>query len=314
MSVAATPTVELQASFARHETFHPRYGWLKKGFDEARDEPGVFLRKDTTTVLGVGKNMVRAMRYWCLAYKVLRKERRGDNSRLFDLRPTDFGNNLLSDRGWDPYLEDPGSLWLLHWQLLRAPCRAPAWWAIFNRLRLSEFTDKTLLEELRRFRDEHEDFEGIADSSLEKDARCLLRMYGSVTQGRDLPEDSVDSPFAELDLLRAIPGSQHEWAINTGPKRQLPDDVVVYACLDYAIQTGGARLLSVSGLASNEGSPGRAFALSEAALGDALARYSEHNAGPVSLAHSAGNRQLRLPPDLDADAADEVLRNYFDGN
>jgi len=29
--------------FARHETFHPRFGWLKKGFDAAVEESGVFL-------------------------------------------------------------------------------------------------------------------------------------------------------------------------------------------------------------------------------------------------------------------------------
>src|SRR5262249_13821575 len=183
--------VELHASFARHETFHPRYGWLKKGFDHASEDPGVFLREDATTILGVGKNMVRAIRYWCLAYKVLREERRDDNFRLFDLYPTEFGTRLLGDHGWDPYLEDPGSLWLLHWLLLRSPCRAPGWWAVFNTNRSSEFSDAALLQELRRFRDEHEGWDDVANGSLEKDVRCILRMYGSVTQGRDLLEDSV---------------------------------------------------------------------------------------------------------------------------
>jgi hypothetical protein len=26
---------KIQPIFARHETFHPRFGWLKKGFDKA---------------------------------------------------------------------------------------------------------------------------------------------------------------------------------------------------------------------------------------------------------------------------------------
>ena len=43
--------------FARHETFHPRFGWLKKGFDAAVEEPEVFLREDAPVQLGVGKNI-----------------------------------------------------------------------------------------------------------------------------------------------------------------------------------------------------------------------------------------------------------------
>lgn len=104
----------------------------------------MFARDDATTVLGVGKNMVRAIRYWCLAYKVLAEVPSKNNPRVSDLLPTDFGKKLLSERGWDPYLEDPGSLWLLHWHLLRAPCKAPSWWAIFNRARPQEFTDDAI--------------------------------------------------------------------------------------------------------------------------------------------------------------------------
>jgi hypothetical protein len=311
MTALADATVELHGSFARHETFHPRYGWLKKGFDHASRDPGVFLREDATTILGVGKNMVRAIRYWSLAYKVLAEERRTDNFRLFDLYPTDFGQRLIADEGWDPYLEDPGSLWLLHWQLLRSPCRAPAWWAVFNKSRSSQFSDAALLEELRRFRDENEEWEDVADGSLEKDVRCLLRMYGSVTQGRDLLEDSVDSPFAELELIRPLPATKRHWALNVSAKRQLPDAIVAYACLDYALMSDStARLVGVASLGRNPGAPGRAFALTEVAIQDSLARYSERNATPIRLTHGAGNAQLVLPGDVEA-AAFSILDRYY---
>ena len=62
--------------FARHETFHPRYGWLRKGFVAARNDPQIFLRKDAHISLGVGKNMARSIRYWCHAFKLLREETR----------------------------------------------------------------------------------------------------------------------------------------------------------------------------------------------------------------------------------------------
>jgi Protein of unknown function (DUF4007) len=311
LTVLIESAIELHGSFARHETFHPRYGWLKKGFDHACEDPGVFLREDATTVLGVGKNMVRAIRYWCLAYKVLDERRRDDNFRLFDLHPTDFGQRLLGDEGWDPYLEDPGSLWLLHWQLLRSPCRAPAWWALFNSSRSTQFGDAALVEELRRFRDEYESWEDVADGSLQKDVRCLLRMYGSVTQGRDLVEDSVDSPFAELELFRPLPGMKRQWSLHVGAKRSLPDAILAYACLDSTVMTSnGAKLVGVAGLARNAGSPGRVFALTEVAIHDALARYSEQYETPIQLTNAAGHLQLVLPADAEA-AATTILDRYY---
>ena len=53
--------------FARHETFHPRFGWLKKGYDAAVKNNNIFLEEDAAVTLGVGKNMVRSIRYWCSA-------------------------------------------------------------------------------------------------------------------------------------------------------------------------------------------------------------------------------------------------------
>lgn len=303
--------MQFARAFARHETFHPRYGWLKKGFDQASDDPSVFAAKDATTRLGVGKNMVNAIKYWCLAYKVLEEQKNVEHPRMVDAVPTKFGRLLLGDDGWDPYLEDPASLWLLHWKLLRSPSRAPSWWAVFNESGSVEFSEDSLLEDLKRFRDAEPDWLDIADGSLEKDARCLLRMYGSVTQGRDLPEDSVDSPFSELDLFRPVAGSRRHWLLNVGSKRHLPDDLVVYACLDFAgSERRETRLIGLASLTLGAGSPGRAFALNESALADAISRHSERNESSVRLTNSAGNLQLGIPENPEQAAAN-ILQNYF---
>jgi hypothetical protein len=57
--------------FARHETFHPRFGWLKKGYDKANYDNLVFSKESAPVVLGVGKNMVKAIKYWCIAFKIV---------------------------------------------------------------------------------------------------------------------------------------------------------------------------------------------------------------------------------------------------
>ncbi len=94
LSLVNSPNSVTQVNpvWARHETFHPRFGWLKKGFDWAEKDSGIFVQPDAPVRLGVGKNMVRSIRYWCKTFKVLEED-----------RPTDFGRQLFSNSGWDSF-------------------------------------------------------------------------------------------------------------------------------------------------------------------------------------------------------------------
>ena len=47
-----------ERSFARHETFHPRYGWFRKAYAFVADEGNDFNQEDAPRLSGVGKNMV----------------------------------------------------------------------------------------------------------------------------------------------------------------------------------------------------------------------------------------------------------------
>src|SRR3982751_766102 len=108
----------VQHAFSGHETFPFRYPWLKKGYDAVLSDGSVFVRDDAITTLGVGKNMVRSIRHWCLAAGILEE---GDKEGL---RPSDLGKLILADDGLDPYLEDPASLWLIHWKIASNRSRA----------------------------------------------------------------------------------------------------------------------------------------------------------------------------------------------
>src|SRR3972149_1998131 len=106
--------------FAGHETFTLRYGWLKKAVDAVNEDPLTFTRDDALVRLGVGKNMVRSIRHWGLATGILEEDSQANN-RGRSIRPSPLGKLLFSRRGLDPYLEDPATLWLLHWQLAGSP-------------------------------------------------------------------------------------------------------------------------------------------------------------------------------------------------
>ena len=124
-------------SFARHETFHPRYGWFRKAYSVAAAAPYAFGRDDAPVVIGVGKNMVRAIRFWGLAAKLITEDPQSPNRRAPQFVPTRRGHALFGDQGWDPYMEDPGTLWLLHWAAAARRLSCPVCWLGIQRVQRS---------------------------------------------------------------------------------------------------------------------------------------------------------------------------------
>jgi hypothetical protein len=279
--------------FARHETFHPRFGWLKKGFDRTSADSGIFLREDAPVRLGVGKNMVRAIRYWCSAFKLLK-----------DDQPTEFGQQLLSSGGWDPYLEDPASLWLLHWKLLESPNLATTWNFTFNHFHQVEFTVEELFYQLCEYRDR--EAPRISDSSLKKDVNCILRMY-VVQPSNQVSEDSLDCPFTQLGLIHTAGDSRHQM-FRVGPKPNLAPEIIVYACLRHSAGSS-AKTISIANLLYDMGSPGFVFKLTESAICDAIETVARRWK-QISLSDAAGKLQFAFADQPQSLAAD-ILASYY---
>ncbi len=294
-------------AFARHETFHPRFGWLRKAVDHASRDPGVFNRPDAPVILGVGKNMVNAIRYWGLAFKLLQTAPNPDRPRVPLYEPTEFGRRLLSDEGWDPWLEDPGSLWLLHWSLLQPTCIAPVWWVTFHDFPPQQFIETQLTAQVIELAAAAA-WEGVLQASVRKDVDCLLRTYTVRQHGRSGLDELLDCPFRELGLLETVPGGSGFRFVD-GAKPSLPDAVVTYACLQFMAASGDARSISIARLSHDPGSPGGAFRLPERALSDALARLAGHTPG-LQVAEPGGLRQLLVDSDPAAFAETVITRYY----
>lgn len=297
--------------FARHETFHPRYLWLKKGFDAAEEDPEAFIRSDAHVRLGVGKNMVRAIRYWCHAFKLL-EEDHSVEGRATGSKPSEFGAWLLSsENGRDPFLEDLGSLWHLHWKLLSEPCEATGWWYTFFAHTNAEINPKELAADLRKYVDSDFPTARTADSSLKKDVNCLIRMYGVLPSGSDISEASIQCPFAELGLLRPA-AEKKTYVFRMGPKPGLSAEIITAASLDFVsrkLETG-VRTISLSRLVHEEGSPGLAFKLPESVLYAALEEVAENDSA-ITLSDTAGIVQLSFESDP-SDLSQELLESHYE--
>ncbi len=100
-------TNNIKYTFSGHESFPCKTLWLKKGYDFVKAEKD-FNSAEAVVDLGVGKNMVSAVRYWYKAFGLDQKaETRWIADFIFD-----------TTTGKDPYMEDLGTLWLMHFLLI----------------------------------------------------------------------------------------------------------------------------------------------------------------------------------------------------
>ena len=296
--------------FARHETFHPRYGWFRKAYAQAARDPRAFSRDDAPVEIGVGKNMVKAIRFWGLAAKMIVEDPKSPNPRSPDLVPTCFGHALFGESGWDRYMEDPGTLWLLHWRLLAAPSRLPVWWLAFNEFNAVEFTSDDLEATTAIQLDATAEWANPHPKSLKKDLSAFFRTYAPAERShRTGIEDHLDCPLRELNLIdRSAATGRYRFTL--GPKASLPSAIVSYAVLDYVSRAGtGGKTVTLSRLAREPGAPGLAFKLTETELRAALEPTLERT-DALSLTTPTGAAQLAWSQDP-ATVATTILDDYY---
>jgi len=291
--------------FARHETFHPRFGWIKKGFDVVSNDQTVFLKEDAHIHLGVGKNMGHSIKYWCLAFKVLKQETINKSATI---APSDFGKKLLAENGYDPFLEDVASLWLLHWKLLKPHCYATAWDYTFNQFRQVEFSSEDLLEELSDYRNNHAS--RISDSSLNKDISCILRMYCKNNVATEFSEETLDCPFTDLGLIQKVRNTKY-YRFNIGAKPTLPAEIIMAACFEFiGLRDNNQRSISISNLLYEPSSPGMIFKLTESVICSSIEQLGQ-SFNNITLSDTAGIIQLSFKEDPNV-LSKQILDSYYE--
>lgn len=297
-----------RASFSGHGTFPFRYAWLKKACDQVKADPRVFGREDAMVIFGAGKNMVGSIRHWALVCGVIEEDPAVANNRGRHLRVTELGEKLFADDGWDPYLEDPATLWFLHWQITKDPEKATTWYWVFNQLNQSEFDRRELVAELLRLADQH-GWARVAQSSVKRDVDCFVRTYAPMrATKRSVPEDGLDCPLVELGLLNPGANSQ-SFGLRRNDPSHLSATIFTYALIEY-IQNRDtqANTVSLEEILFAPGSPGRVFTLTEDAVMRRLDDLKRITDGKLVYDETAGLKQVivhELPSPL------RILKRYY---
>jgi hypothetical protein len=296
----------VRPTFGGHEKFVFRHGWLKKGVDGVKKKPLIFTNDEALVMLGVGKNMVRSIRHWCLATGLV--EEMDGVGLAHPLQTTHLADKLLSDRGWDPYLEDIGSLWLLHWQLSTNLTRCFVWHILFSKFLETEFTKRQLANYLSSQFEHHAVH--TTPGTIDREIDACLRTYVPAVRTKlgAIAEETLDCPLAELDIVRFIP-SDNIYRFNIGPKISLPLGVFGYALLSFLSSTAeNRRTVAVDECLYQEGSPGQIFKLDENSVVEYLESLKEATKGKIRLEETAGLRQVYLDESLGENYEDQALK------
>lgn len=211
-------------TFSGHESFQCRNLWLKKGYDFVIKGKS-FNDEDAVVELGVGKNMVSSIRYWMRAFNLLTT-----SDEL-----TKLAHKLLSDDGYDPYLEDEGTLWLLHYELVRKGF-ASSYSIVFNELRREkiEFTCTNFVNFVRRKSEDEKSFV-VNEKTVADDFAVLIKMYLRSESTNKDKEDTFSGLLTELDLVKSFKKDKEKeefFVIENTNRAEIPDEIILYAIID----------------------------------------------------------------------------------
>ena len=282
--------------FSGHETFPCRYAWLPKAYAAIREDPKQLADDERAMIrLGLGKNMVRACRFWLQAAGIATGSRDGT------MLPTPFGDSLLSRRGLDPFLEDIKTLWLIHWQL-SSHTDEPlfAWDFLLNRWQQPEIARSTVVDVFRR--EARQMGRELSDVTLEQHFDVFLHTYVA-TRGRkgEVQEDNLDSPLVELELIHRVGERRLEesdkrepiYAFRRDAKPEITPELFAYCLADFWDRRHvGEKTLSFREIAVGHGSPGQVFKLPEPDVRERLDVIEADTHGWFAYKESASLQQV----------------------
>ena len=298
--------------FSGHESFACRYAWLPKAYSAVVENPATFADEERAMVsLGVGKNMVRSIRFWIemMGVAALRADR--------TLEPTQFGHAIFAEDGFDPFLEDTRTLWLLHWMVAAGVAdELFAWDFLLNKWPYAELTRS---EAVAAFvRESHRLNHPHSEVTLEQHLDVFLHTYVPSRGAKGAFEDTLDCPLAELELLqvvgeRRVDGSGRRepvYAFRREAKPEITPALFEYCIDDYwRRQHAHEATLSYRDIATAQGSVGQLLKLPEDDVRARLDVYaSPRSQRPFSYQPSAVQGLLSRR----GDEAGDLLGAVFD--
>jgi hypothetical protein len=292
----------MKLQFSGHDSFICKQFWLKKGYDFIKAK-GNFNDEAAVVKLGVGKNMVTSINYWLKSFGIA-----GNSNEL-----TEVGRFIFDERkGVDPYLEDLGTIWLLHYFLIKTG-KASIYSLFFNEFRKGkfEFTKEQLFNFIKR-RLEGSLQKNFTANTVNTDISVFIRNYLKPDyKGTKIDvEDDFSRLMIDLDVMDTYQsenaeGKNVEWyKVENKQRVDLPYQIVLFSILDndeYGVS------VSFKELQSGFNAPGTVFAMTEEGLYQKIEQITSIYKD-IIYTESAGVRELQFK---NKPNKWEVLHEYY---
>lgn len=273
--------------FSGHESFPCKTLWLKKGYDFIYGNNN-FNAADAVVKLGVGKNMVASIRYWMKSFGLLKE------GGLAEVAGLVFADNI----GMDPYVEDLGTLWLLHYLLISSR-EATLYNLLFTRFQRERriFERQHIVSFVKRYMAENGKLKNYNENTVKKDVAVLLQNYVQPMKAQAMEDYST--LLIDLDLVRTTDGKQY--IFNQEGKRLLPPDILMYAIIEEKKADNSIDYDTLQNI-------GLMFCLNDMELIADLLLLQERYPDVIRYSDTAGLRQVQF---LRSVESLNVLRHYY---
>ena len=294
----------MKFQFSGHESFICKHFWLKKGFDYIVTNND-FNSESAVIGLGVGKNMVTSISYWLKAFGMLDS----NNTR------SELANNIFDEKnGYDPYIENLATVWLLHYSLIKTN-KASVYSLFFNAFRKgrTDFTKEQFLSYIRRVL-EGEGQKNINTNTIAADISVFIRNYlkPSFKETKIDIEEDFSSLMIDLDLMKSSKAENAEgkivdwYKVENSFQIDLPPEIVLFSILDNEAY---GKSISFKELLVGPNSPGNIFALNEEGLYQKLGTIVKKIKG-LTYSETAGIRELQIKTSINKW---DILNGYYKG-
>lgn len=283
--------------FSGHDTFHCREQWLLKGL-QLIDKQGYsdsFKNEESIYQLGVGKNMVRSIQHWLKAFALV------DENNSF----TSYANDIFSDKKYDPYLENIGTLYILQYYLTSTSYSSVfdlIFRGFFEDKANSEFSEIQIISYLKRLLNEQQ-VKKFTEKTLKSDFKVFIKTYVAPSKNIKTIEDDFSAPLLPLKLItdtgRKNDLNQAVYSVNKSIRKNLSIYALAYCITDYF---DGESSIDFTDLSTTIGS---FLALSNEGLEEVIYRLCAEDKRFVFM-NDAGVKQLQIKEN-DLFLKDEML-------
>ncbi|MCL1945203.1 MAG: DUF4007 family protein [Firmicutes bacterium] len=291
-------------SIRKHESFEIRRGWLHKGIRYV-DSGNSFSDKDSDKnvgdKLGIGRSMVKALRYWLKAAKLIIDK---NNKQYL----TSIGK-IINEK--DTYFEEKGTNYLIHYLLASNCDDATAWYWFFNVYKELYIDKETFVEEFIEFIGQQK-----SKRIIEDEYNCIIKSYSHKSIDSIDPEETKICPLSELNLIQSLDNKGKIYK-KTSPNIDDVHPMIAYAVVmdqlndeskitKFTNKKNNITQLEINKLWKDENSIGKIFNLDRISIFRIIEKLE--NIGVIDIVRTAGLDIINIKKQM---TLEQCLEEYY---